>query len=301
MFYKNLKVYQLTGIIETRPEQLQDLLEEHKFRECGSMELATIGFTPIFHGGSELAHHANGNITFTLAKNEKVLPARVINQELEKKVNQIEAETGSPVGKKAQQDLKQEIVHKLLPNAVKVTSYMRGSYLKASNMLVVDSATDANAEMFLAMLRKALGSLPVLPWVRSSYAASLTDWLHNLPPCGIEILETAELAHTDSNDGVAKFKNKDLQSDEVQAHLDSGMIVKKLHIRFDETFSCILSEDMSLKSIKFADVIREQNDDIPRDQVLAKIDADLCLSLGELERFIAFMNEHVVTDLEEAA
>ena len=42
---------------------------------------------------------------------------------------------------------------------------------------------------------------------------------------------------------------------------------------------------MNLKRIKFSDVLREQNDDIPKDQLLARMDANFALMSGEIVRF----------------
>ena len=43
---------------------------------------------------------------------------------------------------------------------------------------------------------------------------------------------------------------------------------------------------MAIKRIKFFDVLQEQNDDIDKDDITAKIDADFALMAGELNRLI---------------
>jgi recombination associated protein RdgC len=43
---------------------------------------------------------------------------------------------------------------------------------------------------------------------------------------------------------------------------------------------------MAIKRIKFFDVLQEQNDDIDKADVAAKIDADFALMAGELNRLI---------------
>ena len=50
--------------------------------------------------------------------------------------------------------------------------------------------------------------------------------------------------------------------------------------------SFILNDDLSIKRLRFFDVIQEQNDDIDSDDVLAKLDADFVLMAGELNRLI---------------
>ena len=60
----------------------------------------------------------------------------------------------------------------------------------------------------------------------------------------------------------------------------------KVALEWDESLSFMLCDDLSIKRIKFFDVIQEQNDDIDSDDVVAKIDADFALMAGELNRFI---------------
>ena len=50
--------------------------------------------------------------------------------------------------------------------------------------------------------------------------------------------------------------------------------------------SFILCDDLSIKRLKFFDVLQEQNDDIDSDDVLAKLDADFALMAGEINRLI---------------
>ena len=107
MWFKNLKAYTLTDALSLSPEQISEKLTEHAFRACGKQELATMGWVSPISGGSDLVHAAGSRVWLKLKKQERLLPATVINAELAEKVAQIEQETGSPVGKKARQDLKQ--------------------------------------------------------------------------------------------------------------------------------------------------------------------------------------------------
>ena len=49
----------------------------------------------------------------------------------------------------------------------------------------------------------------------------------------------------------------------------------------------MLSDDGSLKKLKFSDKLKEQNDDIPKDDFAQKFDADYILMTGELSALIA--------------
>lgn len=286
MWFKNLKLYALTQTLEITEDDLESKLAEFSFRPCGSQDMATMGFASPFNQGKTLLHSANGRIWITLKKQERILPAAVVNAELAEKVAQIEAETGSSVGKKAQQDMKQEIIHRLLPMAFTKNSFTHGFMSTKDNLVVVDASADGKAEAFLAMLRKAMGSLPVVPLARQSVQEHLTAWLQGKDlPNDVLILEEAELKALEEDGAILRCKNQDLGSEEILNHIEGGKMVQKLAIEWDETLSALIQEDLTIKRLKFSDVIQEQNADIPKDQALARLDANFALMSGEIVRF----------------
>lgn len=292
MWFKNLKVYSITESLDIDPETLQEQLTQVAFRHCGKQELATMGFVAPLEGGKELFHTTNGRFWLTLKKQERLLPSSVVNAELEEKVSQIELETGSPVGKKAKQDLKQEIIHRLLPQAFTKNSFLHGMLCPKENLVIVDASADGKAETFLAMLRKAINSLPVVPLCRSSVSTELTAWLSdNASPEGLELMDEAELKENSEEAGIIRCKNQDLTSEEILNHIESGKFVQKVAVKWDDTLAAIIQEDLTIKRVKFTDVLREQNDDIPKDQKAARLDADFALMAGELIRFVSFLTD----------
>jgi recombination associated protein RdgC len=297
MWFKNLKLYSLTQDLDIAEQDLEEQLNAFRFRPCGSQELASMGWAAPFTNGKNLVHGADGRIWITLKKQERILPAAVVNAELADKVAQIEAETGSPVGKKAQQDLKQEIQHRLLPQAFTKNSFTHGFISTKDKLVVVDASADGKAEAFLAMLRKAIGSLPVLPITRQSVQNELTAWLKDdSAPKDMVILEEAELKALEEDGAIIRCKNQDLYSEEMAYHLEAGKSVQKIAVEWAETFSALIQEDLSIKRIKFTDVVKEQNDDIPKDQQEARLDANFALMSGEVVRFAQRLREIFALD-----
>ncbi|GGD65181.1 recombination-associated protein RdgC [Lacimicrobium alkaliphilum] len=292
MWFKNLKVYTLTQSLKLSAEELEDQLAQSSFRPCGNQDTASMGWTSPFKQGVSLVHAGDGKLLISLKKQERILPASVVNAELDERVEKIEQETGSPVGKKAKQDLKQEIVHQLLPKSFTRDSYTMGFISLKDSLVVIDAANDGKAEAFLAHLRKSIGSLPVVPLARRSISADMTDWLKNDNlPADMELLEEAEFKSPDESGAIIKCKHQALDAEEIQLHLSSGKLVQKLAIEWDDTLTTLLQEDLSIKRLKFSDVVREQNEDIPKDQQLARLDADFCLMSAEAIRFIKALDQ----------
>ncbi len=299
MIFKNAKIYTLTQPLTLTSELLEKALGEHEFRHCGAHDLATMGFARCI--GGLFAHVAQGMFTIRIQKEEKLLPSSVVNAKLEEAVERVEMETGAPVGKKAMSDLKQEIVAKLLPQAFTDRKSTYGAIIPESNLVIVHAGSDSQAEAWLAMVRKAIGSLPVMPFARRSIQAELTHWVTDNTPDTISLLEEAELKATDDTGGIVRVKNQELDSVEVSAHLDAGKLVQKVAFEYDEAFNAVLCEDGSIKRIKLADRVLEENDDIPKDQVEARFDADVYLYVSTLLGFIKLIDaEFKLTEQEQA-
>ncbi|WP_100643815.1 recombination-associated protein RdgC [Alteromonas facilis] len=296
MWFKNLKAYRLTSPLSLDQESVESALAEFAFRPCGKQETATMGFEPPFaasgmRNATMLCHAVEGRYWICLKKQERLLPAAVVNAELAEKVADIEAQTGSPVGKKAQSDLRQEIITRLLPQAFTKNTYTHGFIATQDNLVVVNASGDGAAEAFLAHVRKALESLPVVPLVRQSLQSQLTDWVSDKPPLKVILQEEAEFKSVSDDGAIIRCKNQDLFSDEIKQHIDAGKLMQKVAIEWDERLQCVIQEDGAVKRLKFTDVVKEQNADIPKDELAAKLDADFALMSGEIIAFIDAMIE----------
>ena len=85
---------------------------------------------------------------------------------------------------------------------------------------------------------------------------------------------------------MVRCKGQDLLGDEVQLHLESGKEVVKLALEWKEQISFVLQDDISIKRLKFSDLIMEQADDQGGDDAASKLDADFALMSMEIDRFI---------------
>lgn len=297
MWFKNLKLFTITSPLDWNEIDLDEQLKEFAFRPCGSQETSSMGFSSPLGQGDSMVHVAQGRVWVTLKKQERILPAAVVNAELVEKVSQIETETGSPVGKKAQQDLKQEIIQRLLPQAFTKNSYTHGFISFKDNLVAVDASADGKTEAYLAMIRKAMTSLPVIPLSRKSIQGELTSWLQDSSaPANVVLLEEAEFRGLGEQDSIVKVKNQDLLDDEILQHLEAGKLVQKLAIEWDESLTAMIEEDLSVKRLKFTDVVKEQNDDIAKEDKLARLDADFALMSGEIVRFALWLKEVFALD-----
>ncbi|MGJ0580987.1 recombination-associated protein RdgC, partial [Xenorhabdus bovienii] len=95
---------------------------------------------------------------------------------------------------------------------------------------------------------------------------TLTDWVSkNELPKEFMLQDEAELKAILEEGGVIRCKHQDLITDEIATHIESGKYVTKLALEWEERIQFTLSDDFTIKKIKFSEALREQNDDIDRE------------------------------------
>ena len=252
-------------------------------------DMAKTGWvSPMGSHSDALTHAVNGQIVICARKEEKILPSPVIKQELQAKIERPEAEQHRKLKKTEKDALKDEVLHSLLPRAFSRFNQTFMWIDTVNDLIMVDAASAKRAEDTLALLRKSLGSLPVVPLtMESPIELTLTEWVRSGEmPAGFAIQDEAELKAILEEGGVIRCKKQNLISDEIAVHIEAGKLVTKLAVDWQERIQLMLSDDGSLKRLKFADTLREQNDDIDRDDFAQRFDADFILMTSELAALI---------------
>ncbi len=289
MWFSNLICYRFKQDVSYEQESFETALEQDKFRPCGNQDLSTFGWTKALgKHGQMLSHFSSDSILVCAKREEKVLPPAVINDLLAEKIEQIETAENRPVKKKEKDELKENLIHSLLPQAFKKSSLQFAFIDQKNGWLIVNSASFNKAEELLALLRKSLGSLPVVPaFVNYDLSLFLTNWLKTYDmPETFEIGLDAELIEPEENGAKVVLKQHDLSSDEITNHLANGKVVTKLALDWQERLRFMLIEDGSIKRVNYADVLKEENADIPKEDLAVKLDADFMLASNEIKEML---------------
>ena len=88
---------------------------------------------------------------------------------------------------------------------------------------------------------------------------------------------------------IVRLKQQELTADEVMRHLDTGKQVTKLAMMYQDRVTFIMQDDISLKRVKFTEIVKEQTDDIPSEDKLAKLDADFTLMTAEFSELLPYL------------
>lgn len=292
MFFNNLVVYKFKDneACQYKQEQLEMALQQDRFRACGSQDIQTLGWHKPFgkHGGS-LSQFNSGYVLLCARKEEKIIPAKAINELVQIDVDAIEREESRPVKKKERDELKERILHQMLQQAFVSSSYQYGFIDMKNGYLIVNTASFNKAEEFAALLRKSIGTLPILPaFAGIDLDVHLTSWLNEAEaPKGFTLGGDADLEEPSDSTSQLKVKGHDLSSDEIKTHLDSGKRVTKVSLSWGERLDFVLHTDGAIKRLSYSDMLKEENADIPKEDMAVKLDADFLLGAAEITQLLS--------------
>ncbi|WP_193014965.1 recombination-associated protein RdgC [Proteus sp. FME41] len=294
LWFKNILVYRLNKEIALSMDELEQQLASLAFTPCSSQDMTRTGWvSPMGDRGEALIHVAGKQVMICARKEDKILPATVIKNALQDKVEKLEGEQGRKLKKTEKATLKDEVVHTLLPRAFSKFSQTFIWLDLEKQLVIVDSGSAKRAEDNLALLRKTLGSLPVVPLnFNESVELKMTEWVRSGElPAGFTLMDEAELKAVLEEGGVIRCKKQELVSDEIATHIEAGKFVTKLSVDWEDRLQFMLCDDGSIKRIKFSETLREQNDDIDKADFAQRFDADFILMTGELSALIERVTE----------
>jgi len=289
LWFRNLIFYRFTPEPGLTPEHLEEALSAHPFRPCGSQELSTSGWSrPVRELEEMLVFASQGFMLVNLLQEERILPTSVVRDALADKIEVIEAEESRKVYRKEKMQLKDEVVLDLLPRSFTRRKGTHALIMPQQGWIVVDATSHKRAEELLNALREALGSLKVsLPQTQVSADKIMTAWLNGEPqPQGWALADECELRDPMTEGGKISIKGQDLLSEEIQAHLTAGMLVKRVAVEWQQQVQLVLHEDLSLHRLRLTEEFKDQVDADTPDDVMAAYDADIARMGLEFTRLL---------------
>lgn len=295
MFFKNALMYRFTRNIDFG--NLELLLEDFKFSACGAHDKQQFGWvTPFGKHGTSFIHASGNNVLVAAQLETREVPAQVIKDALAARVEAAELQEGRKLKKVEKDAIKDAVVTDLLPRAFSKYKRSYALIMLDLGVIVVDAASWNGAEALLALLRKTIGSLPVVPVTpKVPLELKMTNWVKDdVMPEGFTIDDSClELKAILESGGIIRCKDQDHKSDEVKSHIAADKLVTKMSIDWQDRIYFNFSDDMRLSAIKWADELKEQNADMDRESEAQRLDADFTLMYGEFASLIPQLFEAV--------
>jgi len=249
MQVRNFYWYVLNKPIGSRDE-LEKKLASKPFEPCMSQQLSSQGWVSADSSGDRV-YEAHGAQLLMLKQEKRLLPAAVVNEYLQQKVEEFESAEGYSPSRKIRLQMKEDLTQELLPKAFTKSSRLPVLIFPKQGWLMVLSGSAKSADDATAFLRDTLDGLPVsLVNTDNSPSFVMTSWLQNPLSLPEDWALGEEVELQDAEGALVRARNHDLLTDELSVHLDAGKVVSKLHLIWRENVSFLLQDDLSIKRIK---------------------------------------------------
>lgn len=292
--FKNALFYRIDHWEQPPHTDIEARLAGARFVACGATQPESHGFVEPRgqkdgnHQGA-LLESVGGQLILQLCSETKGVPSGVVQDQLEVRLKDIEKHTGRRPKGKMVKELKEEIVHSLLPRAFpKRGNTLIWIDLKARRVVI--SATSAKkADRVLTQLTELLGGgLRLTPLqTELSPATAMSTWLsEQQAPAGFSIDRECELKQPDSEKAAVRYARHTLDIAEVGQHIQQGKLPTQLAMTWSNRVSFVLTEALAVRKIKLLDVVLENSKGAADGKDDGGFDADVALTTGELRRLL---------------
>lgn len=290
MWFKNLTIYRFNKELEFNAEQLEKQMAEFAFSPCGSHEKSKFGWVPALGvGSSNLVHLAGGNLLVRAQLQTRYIPSDVLKEKVNDMIASMEEREGRPLKKSERDMVKEQVFEDLLPRAFTRNAFTHLLILPSLSMIICDKVAYKTAEEVLSLLRKTMGSLPVIPAIpKVPLDSVMTEWVKNDDfPAGLEGRNKVKIRSVIETGSSMTANNMDLSDQTVQVTLrDKNHLVSELAVAWQGRLSFTANSDGRIKAIRWSDELIDQNSDIQKSEEIARKDADFCLMCGELNALL---------------
>lgn len=290
MFFKQARFFQFTNQFSLSIDDLAEKLQEKAFKPCKQGDSLKIGWVGVFGQDTELLYASQGLVLIMLATQEKIIPGSVVKEQTEDRIAAIEVVDG-PLSKKQKAAIKEDVTAMLIPKAFTKTMQTK-AYIDIKNqLLVVEATTDSVTDNFTEFLRKTLGELSLALPKTSELSQAMTHWIvSNDYPEELTILDTCTLqVDSQKNKAIIKCSGYDLTSKNIVSFIKDGGRVTELSLSSNDEIDFTLTEHFTLKGIKFLDIIKNANNDMPQDTPADRLSSDFILMSEIISDLIKYL------------
>lgn len=293
--FKNALVYRLEHWDPPAAAELDARLAGGRFVACGAAQPESAGWVaPRGDGHEALSEQVDGQWILQLCTETKAVPGGAVKAELKARLDAAERETGRrPKGKRAK-ELKEQVVHDLLPRAFPKRADTRVWIDRRGGYVWVGAASAKRADGVVTRLVEWLGGgLKIAPLHTAlSPATAMAGWLlEQAPPPGFTIDRDCELKQPDSEKAAVRYARHPLEIAEVGEHIRQGKQPTRLALTFASRLSFELTDTLALKKLKLTDVVLESTDNAAAEGDAGAFDAEVALMTGELRQLLPALIE----------
>jgi recombination associated protein RdgC len=283
--FRNVRYYRLDGVWPESEEALSQCLEKAGFEPCGPLTERSSGWVAVDPDSSDLlSRRVNGADLIRLRSQSRVLPASVVNEELEARIEEYRSRMQEAPSPREKRRLKAEARDELMPKAMLKSDRIWGYIDLKEKVLGIDTALDSVAERFLRRLQASIDGVSIRPLqFMKPVDELLTGIFFEDAPGQFSLGRECRMQDLADSGSIVRWTAFDLSDKTIRDHVANGMRLTHLAIVYDNIMSCVLNENGVITKLRFLgmdDDVENHND------ALARQDAEFVLITGTLRNLL---------------
>lgn len=291
---KNARIYRFTEPMTIVSAALEDRLQAHPFRPCGPLESMTMGFVPPpqTQESGALVHPCGDFLLLCVRIQERLLPAAALADALAARIATIEAQELRTLGRAERKRLRTAIADEMLPQVFPQSKRVLLYLDRRADLLVVDTASQAQADDLVSLLREAADSLPVRPLDGHFVSSTLGAWMRDgSAPADVALDDACELRDPEDSARVVRCAGENLWSEEILNHVRAGKSVRRLAMTWNDGISFVLDQDLVLRKIRLLDAVTADLLATEFETEAQRLDAEFAILGLQLRQLVARFGE----------
>ncbi len=288
MLLKQIQLFRFSDSTCFVLENLLQRLDQLTFNACLPSTSFSAGWVPpIEENEIPLALSINGKIMICLQIEEKILPASVVQQELRDKIKEIaEQEQGRKVYKKEKQNLKDEIIMTLLPNAFSKLTRIYAYIDPQNQWLVLGTINVKKTEQFIDIFKKSI-SESISQFQLRKIPLIMTDWVrHKNYPTAIAIEKACVLQDPKQQSRIIRCQQQDVFANGIQTLINEGCEIIQLALQWQDHLQFTFSHKFHLQGLRFGVDIIAEAQEIEAETKLQQFTADFFMMTQTLAQLL---------------
>lgn len=259
MFFKQIQLFHLAEAKNDSFEDWTARLQSLVFQPCLPSIPVSMGWVPLIdEENAPLIQEMNGRRMICMQVEERILPAVVIRQALNERIKQLEAAQDRKIRQKEKHSLKDEVVLTLLPRTFSKLTRVYAYLDLKHRWLVLGTTNKKRTEQFFSIFKKTI-SENVRPFELKKVSPIITQWINQKNyPDSFSIEKKCVLQDAKQKTRIIRCQQQDLFVNSIQEFIQDGCELKQVEISWRDRVSFVLSDDFTLRSLRFQDDIRDE-------------------------------------------
>ncbi len=290
--FRNLRFYKIENVWPDSEEALSTALEQAAFEPCGPFTERSSGFMPITPDISDaLARRVSGADLIRLRSQSRVLPAGVINEELETRIEEFRERAKEEPSPRDKRRMKSEAKDELMPKAMLKSDKIWGYVDLKEKVLGIDAALPSVNERFLRRLSAGVAGAQFMPLTfKKPVEDLLTRILLGNAPANFAIGRECRMQDTGDAKSKVRWTDFDLNDNAIRNLIADGLKLTHLAVVYDNVLSFVLDENGVITKLR---VLGMNDDDTEFESALERMDAEFVLTSGLLRHFLGDMKKQL--------